>query len=132
MNVTEIFKKAIKYPLNNIQIMLLFGIICLLTGISQLVKIFTDNYIIGIIAAIVGILFLFVLRGYSLDLNKQGILRSDELPAFDIVTQFIKGIKLLVLDIIYFIIPIIVVVILAFVLNIPQLLNTFINDLFSS
>lgn len=55
---------------------------------------------------------------------KSGIDHDESAPAFDWKNDFITGLKMLVLSIVYFIIPFIVTLIMMFVTNIPgQLVN---------
>ena len=62
----------------------------------------------GIIGGIVTLIVGFVISGYELDIIKYGIERDNGSPNLDFVRQFINGVKLFVVNIVYFIIPIIV------------------------
>ena len=59
------------------------------------------------------LIVLFVVIGYSVEVIKGGTNRDDTLPDFDYVKQFVIGIKAVILDIIYFIIPAIITIIVA-------------------
>ena len=55
----------------------------------------------------------FIVLGYSVEVIKGGAEGNDALPDFDYVKHFVIGIKALILDIIYFIIPAVIVIIVA-------------------
>jgi hypothetical protein len=55
----------------------------------------------------------FIVLGYSIDVIKGGTEGDDTLPDFDFVKQFVIGIKAFILEIIYFIIPAVIVIIVA-------------------
>ena len=55
----------------------------------------------------------FIVLGYSVDVVKGGAEGDDTLPDFDYVKQFVMGIKALILEMIYFIIPAGIVLIIA-------------------
>jgi hypothetical protein len=55
----------------------------------------------------------FIVLGYTVDVIKGGTEGDDTLPDFDYVKQFVNGIKAMILDIIYFIIPLVIVIIVA-------------------
>ena len=69
----------------------------------------------GIIGLIIALIIGFVISGYQLDIVKFGINRDAGSPGIDIVRQFINGVKLFVVQIVYYIIPIIIGAILALI-----------------
>jgi len=68
---------------------------------------------LSIILSLVTLIVSFIVLGYLVDVIKGGTEGDETLPDFDYVKQFIIGIKALILDIIYFIIPIVIVIIVA-------------------
>lgn len=54
------------------------------------------------------------MAGYSLNVTKKGIDKSNEIPDFDYANNFVDGIKLLIIDIVYFLITIIITTALLF------------------
>ena len=126
MNIGEIIGDAIAYPAHNIKALLLYivlGIIGAIVGGASLVSIigaFTTKGLggaaftgLGLIGLIVFILILFLISGYTLDIIKYGIERRDDGPGIDIGRQISNAIKLVIVDVVYYIIP----VIIAFVLG---------------
>ena len=55
------------------------------------------------------------MAGYSLNVIKKGIDNSIEIPEFDFANNFVDGIKLLVIDIVYFLIPTVITIALLFI-----------------
>ena len=68
---------------------------------------------LSIILSLVTLIVLFVVLGYSVEVIKGGTKGDDTLPDFDYVKQFVLGIKAFILEMIYFIIPVIIVIIVA-------------------
>lgn len=124
MEISEIFSDALVYPLNNIKALVIYIILGIILGIAiagtvagVMAGMAIDNALAvigsGIIGIIVALLIGFVISGYELDIVKYGINRDAGAPGIDFMRQFINGIKLFVVNIVYFIIPIIISAILA-------------------
>lgn len=124
MNLSEILSDSFMYPLQNLKALLIYVILGIILGIAlggtvlgvltgaafENVYAIIGSSIIGIIVAI----FLgLVIVGYELDIIKYGIERNQSGPEIDFVRQFINGVKFFVVDIVYFIIPVIIGAILA-------------------
>ena len=123
MNLSEIIKDALVYPFNNIKALVIYAILGIIVGLaagSSIVGmglgIMNNNTGIavgsGILGMIIALIIGFVISGYQLDIIKYGINRDSGSPGIDFVRQFVNGIKLLVVGIVYFIIPIIITAIL--------------------
>ncbi len=126
MELGEILSDALTYPFQNIKALVVYGILGIILGISiagTLVGIsagaLAENALAIIGSSVIGIiiaLFLgFLINGYQLDIIKYGIERSSGAPDIDFITQFINGVKLFAVDVVYFIIPIIISAILAII-----------------
>ena len=124
----EIMKDALGYPLQNIKALVLYLILGIILGvvvaltISAIVVGISDNNVLavfglGIIGILISLFLAFVIAGYGLDIVKYGIERNASAPGIDIVRQSFNGVKLLVVDLVYYIIPIIIAVILALIFN---------------
>ncbi|MBR0272108.1 MAG: DUF4013 domain-containing protein [Methanobrevibacter sp.] len=124
MDIAEIFKDSLSYPLHNIKSLVVFAILGIIAAIAS------GSTLIGIltgvaaenVAALLGSAFLgviitafiaFVISGYELDIVKYGIERSDESPSIDVIRQFFNGFKLMIVSIVYYIIPYVIVLILS-------------------
>ena len=121
MNLSEIIKDAFVYPFHNIKSLLIYvilGIIGALLAGASVLSIATALSTGGITsvaltgASIAGVvifvLILFLASGYTLDIIKYGIERRDDGPGIEIGRQISNAVKLIVVDIIYYIIPIII------------------------
>ena len=58
-----------------------------------------------IIVLLLSLLMFFLTQGYSLDILKQSIQKSDETPGFNISRQLSNSKKILVVNVVYFILP---------------------------
>lgn len=124
MEIMEIMQDALVYPLNNLKALVIYIILGIILGIAVIGTVVgvsasaaVNNVLAafgaGIIGLIIALLIGFVISGYELDIVKYGINRNDGAPGIDIVRQFINGVKLFAVNIVYFIIPIIISAILA-------------------
>ncbi len=114
MNLREIIMDAIKYPISDTRKFLIFCALIILMSLSTIIPSygFKDSTL-SIILSLVTLIVLFVVIGYLVEVIKGGTNRDDTLPDFDYVKQFVIGIKAVILDIIYFIIPAIITIIVA-------------------
>lgn len=109
----DLFKEALAYPTKDYKALLIFGVIFLVANLSSVFAAWNIELNGGILAllGIVSILLYFVTEGYILSVLKESINFNDEVPALDIVANFIDGLKLLIVQIVYYIIPTIIVLI---------------------
>lgn len=126
MEIGEIISDAIKYPLNNMKALLIYIVLSI---IMALVLVFSGVGLIsatevsgaaagglgigGIIGIIIALCIYLLILGYMLDVIKFGIARDEGSPEIDIGRQIINGIKYIILGIVYFIIPIIIIMVLS-------------------
>lgn len=124
MDIMEIMSDALVYPFHNIKALILYVILGIIAGIaiSGTVVAVTAGALAknalavlgsGIIGIIVTLFIVFVISGFELDIVKYGINKDDDAPGFDFVRQFFNGVKLFVVNIVYYIIPVIIGAILA-------------------
>ncbi|WP_298499776.1 DUF4013 domain-containing protein [uncultured Methanobrevibacter sp.] len=124
MELGEIFSDALMYPLQNIKALIIYVILGIILGIATAgtvgaisASVALNNVLAalgsGIIGIIIAVLLGFMIYGYELDIVKYGINREDRGPEIDFIRQFINGVKLFVVYIVYFLIPIIIGAILA-------------------
>ena len=128
MEILDIIQESFIFPSKNldklaIYIVLMFVVGLLIGGGIVLAILSIDNQIIlaivGFILLILGILGSFIVSGYQLGILKSGIDQVDEAPAFEWKNDLINGIKVLIVNIVYFIIPAIIVLIIGLITNIP-------------
>lgn len=124
MEIMEIIQDALVYPINNIKAFIIYLILGIILGIAVagtiaaiMASAAVNNALAalgsGIIGVIVALLIGFVIMGYELDIVKYGIERNDGAPGIDLMRQFINGVKLFAVELVYFLIPIIISAILA-------------------
>jgi len=112
MNLREIITDAIKYPISDTRKFLIFCVLTILMSLSTILPSYgVKNDTLSIILTIVTLIVSFIVLGYSVDVIKAGTEGDETLPDFDYVKQFVLGIKAMILDIIYFIIPAVIVII---------------------
>lgn len=111
MSIGEIFSDAIKYPFNDITKFVIVGVIALIASLTSVIASFgVDSSAITAIASIISLIFSIVLLGYGISVIKKGIENSDEIPDIDFRKNITDGIKAIIIEIVYFIIPIIIAV----------------------
>ena len=119
MEISEIIKDALVYPLNNVKSLILFVIIGAITGIlggASLIAMASQasgNHIVaaggfGFIGILVLIIGTLLISGYGLDIVKYGIERREDGPGIDIVRQILNAIKVIIVSFVYYIIPAII------------------------
>ena len=130
MGVGDIIGDALVYPFNNIKALLIFvvlGIIgALIAGASfvSVIGAFSTKGIgafalsgLSIVGVIVFILIVFLIEGYALDIVKYGIERRQDGPGIDFARQIGNAVKLIVVDVVYYIVPAIIIFILGLFLR---------------
>lgn len=124
MEIGEILSDALRYPLQNVKALLVYLILGIILGIALASTVagisvgsLAENPLaavgMGTIGLIITLLIGFLINGYQLDIIRYGIERSSGAPDIEFVGQFINGVKVFVVDIVYFIIPIFIGAILA-------------------
>ena len=127
MEIIEIMKDGLMFPANNLKALAIYIVITFVVGIlcagSLLSFIGIANSaaygILAFILLIVAILVAIILSGYEIDIIKTGIDFEEEAPKIDWKADLIRGIKAVVVAIVYFIIPAIITLIVAFITNVP-------------
>ena len=114
MNLREIIVDAIKYPISDTRKFLIFCVLIILMSLSTILPSYgIKNGTLSIVLTLVTLIISIIVLGYSVEVIKCGIGGDNTLPDFDYVKQFVVGIKALILELIYFIIPAIIVMIVA-------------------
>lgn len=125
MEISEIINDAIYYPLNHIKSLLVYlvlgfiaALVLVLTGFSSIAAVSAKSgaiTIVSIIGLVITVILLFLIDGYVLDIVKYGIQRSDNAPSIDPVRQISNGIKLVITQVVYYIIPVIITFVLSMI-----------------
>lgn len=126
MDITEIIKESFVFPANNLKQLALYIVISIVVSIFALGGILAATYaessavyaVLGVILVIVSLIIAFILAGYQIKIIKSGIDQGEVLD-IDWKNDFITGIKAIIVNIVYYIIPAIIVVIVGFIAGIP-------------
>lgn len=114
MNLREIITDAIKFPISDTRKFLIFCALIIIMSLSIVLPSYgLKNNTLALILSLVTLIFIFVVLGYLFEVIKGGTEGEDTLPDFDYVKHFVIGVKAMILDIIYFIIPAVIVIIVA-------------------
>lgn len=126
MEIIDIIKEAMVYPSNDlaklaiyialsfaIGILFILGLVLFALGVSEN-AVFA---VIGVILFIGALVVSFILSGYLISIVKSGIDGDEDLPEFIWKENLITGVKYLVVNIVYFIIPAIIVLIIGAATN---------------
>lgn len=115
MGITESIKYGFSYATSDYQKLLIFGIICILASLSSVVIGFgiKNNESLFAVTGIIAFIFSIVVGGYRLSVLKKNIEGESDLPDLNIKDNFIDGIKLIVLEIVYYLIPAIITILIA-------------------
>ena len=128
MEITEIIKEAFIFPSQNLEKLAIYIVLTFVLGLLAILGVFTiilgvnDGsfyFILTFILSFIGIVVSLIITGYLVGVLKSGIDHDESAPGLDWKNDFITGLKMLVVTIVYFIIPAIVAWIMAFVTNIP-------------
>ena len=126
MSLSEIISDSMSYPFKNIKALLIYvilGIIASIVAGSTVISLFATVASSGAvetalgITTIIGLIFfiivLFLIEGYALDIVKYGIERRNDGPGIEVGRQVVNAFKLIIVDIVYFIVPVIIIAVLS-------------------
>ena len=130
MSIGEILSDALVYPINNINAFIIFMILSIVGAViggTSIINIIGALSTTGwssvafsglsIIGVVIFILILFLISGYTLDIIKYGIERRNDSPGIDFGRQVANAIKLIIVDIVYYIVPAIIIFVLGLFLR---------------
>ncbi|AWX31946.1 DUF4013 domain-containing protein [Methanosphaera sp. BMS] len=125
MEIMDIIVDSISYPADNLKSLfiylilgLILGLVIGVTGVETALMTGEGSFfafLLAIIGVIISILISFLLEGYGLDIIKSGIRRSTASPEVDFQRQSINGVKSVIVSIVYFIVPVIIILLLSMV-----------------
>ena len=121
MKMTEIIKDAFQFPSKNTGRFAMYLLLEVLLAGFLFGGVFTyaqgflnaENFLIGGIYVIIAFLFGIIIMGYNINVIKSGINREDNLPVFELYENFMTGFDNFALLIAYYIIPVLIVLIVA-------------------
>ena len=128
MEIMDIIKEAFIFPSNNLEKLAIYIVLTFVLGLIVAGGVITTvagvnnssvYLILAAILFIISIIVALIISGYQLAILKSGIDLDDEAPSFDWKNDLITGIKLIIVNIVYMIIPVIIVGIVALITNVP-------------
>jgi hypothetical protein len=127
MEIMEIIKDSLTFPVNNLKSLAIYIIITFALGILiagglvSSISSFNDGMfaVLAFIFFVLVVLVGFILAGYEIDIIKTGIIQADEAPNFSWKNDLVRGIKAIIVAIIYFIVPAIITIFTAMITNVP-------------
>jgi hypothetical protein len=128
MEIMDIIKEAFIFPSNNLEKLAIYIVLTFVLGLIVAGGVITTvagvnnssvYLILAAILFIISIIVALIISGYQLAILKSGIDMDDEAPSFDWKNDLITGIKLIIVNIVYMIIPVIIVGIVALITNVP-------------
>lgn len=134
----EIIKEAMIFPSTDLAKLAIYIVLAIVAGLLVtfgfiLFGVGLANnslvFILGLILFVVGLIVGFIIMGYQISIIKSGIERDEKVPEFNWKGNLITGIKYLVVNIVYFIIPAIVILIVAWATNLFGIAYTVVNKM---
>ena len=127
MSLAKIFKDSIHYPFSDWSKLIILGILLFIPSIVAVITQQFPSAILAFLTAILLIIVGFVVEGYSISVIKDTIEGSNAIPDFEWTNNFISGLKLFVIEIVYTIGLAIVFAIVLWVTGGFKLLNSMVN-----
>lgn len=102
VNLTRIFKDSLKYPLNDLKVLLILGVVIVAsTFVTSFFDLYNPHLAVEVVGLIISVMISLVVVGYFLTVIKESAELSDIIPKFDSKKNLIGGLKVLILSIIY-------------------------------
>ena len=125
MKITGIIKDAFLFPSKNTGRFAIYLLLSVLATGFAIGGILTyslglfnaENYLTGGVYLIISLLIGFIIGGYHIKIIKSGIELDDEIPVFELFEDFMTGFENFLVSAVYFIIPALIVILVAFDTN---------------
>jgi len=121
MEIVELFKDSLSYPTKQWDKLIILGVLFLIMGIFAILKAFgliLSQYVAAdillIISFIISFIISLIIYGYTLSIVRKTVNNEGDLPEFNWGKNFVDGVKVLVLYIVYYIIPAIITLIVIY------------------
>ena len=107
MNITELVKDSLKYPVSDWKKIVVLGILIVIGGLSSLLNLFSiTNYVLVMIFVVIGLISGLLVDGYLFRIVKTSVDGENKLPKFNNWKNLlIDGVKVFLTFIIYLILP---------------------------
>lgn len=139
MNIRDIIKNAFIFPSKNLETLSVFAILSILTCAFAVEGVVTCIFgifdiwslVIGIICIIIAIIIGLTTRRISIQCIKSGIDLEEKLPDFNWWQSFGTGLSKVIITIVYFMIPALLVVVVALITNVFGSIITLFEGLYT-
>lgn len=123
MDLSEIVKNAFIFPSKNLETLSIYALLSVLSGafavegvISSVLGIWNiTDFVIGIICLAIAIILGLITRRISIQCIRSGINLEEKLPEFNWWTSIGTGFSKIVISIVYFLLPFVIILILALI-----------------
>ena len=118
MEIAEIIKDSLKYPISNVMALGVYILLMFFTSGCAIIGIFASSYHFAIASSIITIISLviaLIINGYEFQIISLGIDKSDNPPHLDPSRNLIDGILLIVVRIVYYVIPAVITLAVAYI-----------------
>lgn len=113
MSLKEIFSDSIRYPFSDVSKFVIIGILALIAAMSGILTNYKVDGAVMAVAGVISFIAALAVNGYGVSVIKSGIDKSSDVPGLDFVNNIVNGVKVVIINFIYFIIPLVIVLILA-------------------
>ncbi len=113
MSLKEIFSDSIRYPFSDVSKFVIIGILALIAAMSGILTNYKVDGAVMAVAGVISFIAALAVNGYGVSVIKSGIDQSLDVPGLDFVNNIVNGVKVFIINFIYFIIPCVIVLILA-------------------
>lgn len=116
MGIKDIVIDSLKYSASNLKILLLLGLVLLIADLSDEIAFFGDlSEIVKLIIPVVVIILAIFEAGYVFRIIEETVQGSNSLPKLnDFRRMFVHGLSEMILILIYFVVPVVLVMVLFF------------------
>ena len=132
MSISKVIKDAVTYPILDKKNWMIVGVFLIICNLINVFMNLNRNGLIAIIGLIAITVIIIILFGFNLSVTEYTIKGKTDYPKFNLTKNFMDGIKVVILGIIYYLIPTIITLIIAWLsglfTTLPQIVNTLINS----
>ncbi|MDR2966878.1 MAG: DUF4013 domain-containing protein [Methanobacteriaceae archaeon] len=136
MKIVKLFDDSLTYPIREWKKLIILGILFVVMNIFNILPIFWIGIhrnlpidILNIISLILLLIIILIISGYTLSITRNTINNLERnIPELDWVNNIIDGIKVVVLTIVYYIIPVIVTLITFYIVGAFDFINQIISN----
>ncbi len=128
MEILDIIKDSFIFPSNNLEKLAIYIVLSFVLGLFAVggalsIYLASENssiyFILTAILFLIALIIGLIITGYQVYIVKSGIDMDDKAPEFDWKNDIVTGIKMIIVNIVYMIIPSILVGIVALIANVP-------------